>query len=42
MDNNSLFFVNVCRRLVCAVYSVDPSLGGIFVNILHVVSKFWK
>ena len=22
MDNNRFFFVNVCRRLVCAVYFV--------------------
>ena len=27
MDNNRLFFVNVCRRLVCGVYFVIVPLA---------------
>ena len=27
MDNNCYFFVNVCRRLVCAVYFVIVPIG---------------
>ena len=27
MDNNRFFFVNVCRRLVCAVYFVIVPIG---------------
>ena len=27
MDNNRFFFVNVCRRLVCAVYIVIVLIG---------------
>ena len=27
MDNNRLFFVDVCRRLVCAVYFVIVPIG---------------
>ena len=27
MDNNHLFFVNVCRRLVCSVYFVIVPIG---------------
>ena len=27
MDNNHFFFVNVCRRLVCAVYFVIVPIG---------------
>ena len=27
MDNNRLFFVDVCRRLLCAVYFVIVPIG---------------
>ena len=27
MDNKRLFFVNVCRHLVCAVYIVKVPIG---------------
>ena len=29
MDSNRFFFVNVCRRLVCAFYLVKVSIGYI-------------
>ena len=29
MDSNRVFFVNVCRRLVCAIYLVIVPIGYI-------------
>ena len=27
MDSNRIFFVNVCRRLVCAIYLIKVQIG---------------
>ena len=38
MNNNRFFFVNVCRRLVCAVYFVIVPFGTFYFNRVWISS----
>ena len=38
MDNNHFFFVNVCRRLVCAVYFVIGPISYTYFNCVLILN----
>ena len=38
MENNRFFFVNVCRRSVCAVYFVIVPMATIYLKHIYISS----